>query len=92
MPYIKESAKSRIAKTVDPEHIGEVNYIITNICLDYLDKNGLKYENLNALVGVLECAKLELYRRITAKYEDIKIKENGDVELYDKISTDNELH
>jgi len=30
-------------------------------------------------VGVLECAKLELYRRIAAPYEDEKIVETGDV-------------
>ena len=31
------------------------------------------------LVGVLECAKLELYRRLAAPYEDLKIEDNGDV-------------
>ena len=31
------------------------------------------------LIGVLECAKLELYRRVAAPYEDDKIDENGDV-------------
>jgi len=31
------------------------------------------------VTGVLECAKLELYRRIAAPYEDTKIEENGDV-------------
>ena len=31
------------------------------------------------MVGVLECAKLELYRRMAAPYEDEKIEDNGDV-------------
>jgi hypothetical protein len=31
------------------------------------------------VVGVLECCKLELYRRLVSKYEDIKILLNGDV-------------
>lgn len=31
------------------------------------------------IIGALECCKLELYRRIAAPYEDIKIGENGDV-------------
>jgi hypothetical protein len=31
------------------------------------------------LIGMLECAKLELYRRSVANYEDEKILENGDV-------------
>jgi len=30
-------------------------------------------------VGVLECAKMELYRRVAAPYEDKKKEENGDV-------------
>jgi len=39
----------------------------------------LKYSNLNELIGVLECAKLELYRRVAAPYEDEKALINGDV-------------
>jgi len=34
---------------------------------------------INAIIGALECAKLELYRRVAAPYEDDKIAENGDV-------------
>jgi hypothetical protein len=37
------------------------------------------YAEINEVVGVLECCKLELYRRLAAPYEDTKIKENGDV-------------
>ena len=33
------------------------------------------------MIGALESAKLELYRRSIALYEDTKIKENGDVEI-----------
>ena len=39
----------------------------------------LRYTHVNEAVGVLECAKLELYRRVAAPYEDEKIAENGDV-------------
>jgi len=38
----------------------------------------LNYTGINDCIGALECAKLELYRRISW-YEDSKIKENGDV-------------
>ena len=31
------------------------------------------------VLGVLECVKLELYRRVAAPYEDKKCQENGDV-------------
>ncbi|MBI9085369.1 MAG: hypothetical protein JEZ11_17370 [Desulfobacterales bacterium] len=39
----------------------------------------LLYAHLNEIVGVFECAKLELYRQLSAPYEDRKIDENGDV-------------
>jgi hypothetical protein len=39
----------------------------------------LRYFHLNKAIGVLECIKLEFYRRVAAPYEDLKIKEAGDV-------------
>ena len=39
----------------------------------------LYYEWINEVIGVLECAKLELYRRVAAPYEDDKRLQNGDV-------------
>ena len=40
---------------------------------------GTNYVKLNELIGVLECAKLELYRRVASPYEDEKVESNGDV-------------
>jgi hypothetical protein len=31
------------------------------------------------MIGALECAKLELYRRLASPYEDLKIADNGDI-------------
>jgi hypothetical protein len=45
----------------------------------------VRYAHLNEAVGVLECAKLELYRRIAAPYEDDKRSETGDV--YDVLTS-----
>lgn len=58
---------------------GDLNYILTRILHTTIIHCGKSYDTLNALIGVLECCKLELYRRIAAPYEDKKIKENGDV-------------
>jgi len=44
-----------------------------------IEKKGLSYSNVNEIIGALECIKLELYRRVAAPYEDLKIEENGDV-------------
>jgi hypothetical protein len=61
------------------QDIGNLNYIITRICLYWLGKSP-RYRDYNAVVGALECAKLELYRRQLAAYEDEKIAINGEVE------------
>jgi hypothetical protein len=81
MPYIKQEIRDQFNNGLItlPSNEGEMNYVITDLLDDYLSAYGLNYANVNALVGVLECAKLELYRRIAAPYEDEKIQENGDV-------------
>lgn len=56
---------------------GNVNYAITKLLvLAYQKKN---YREINDVVGALECAKLEFYRRQAAPYEDQKAFDNGDV-------------
>jgi hypothetical protein len=55
---------------------GNLNYAITNLLLATDPKT---YADYNALVGVLECVKLEFYRRAVSVYEEKKIDENGDV-------------
>jgi hypothetical protein len=76
MPYID---KDRRAEGFEAQNIGELNYLITMLVKDYIERKGKNYANLNSVVGVLECAKLELYRRVAAPYEDMKCDENGDV-------------
>ena len=81
MPYIqKEKRYKLVAETLEsPESPGELNYTITTLCNEYLKLKGVNYTNMNEVIGVLECAKLELYRRMVAPYEDVKKEENGDV-------------
>jgi hypothetical protein len=80
MPYIKQVERSQIDEHIDKIFIaspGHLNYAITRLIHNYIKAMGLKYARLNDVIGVLECAKMELYRRITAPYEDTKIIENG---------------
>lgn len=87
MPYIKQDRRDTLNPSIegllDKIHTdGELNYTITKIALNYINAttNGKpNYGSINAVVGALECAKLELYRRLAGPYEDVKIKENGDV-------------
>jgi hypothetical protein len=66
-----------------PKNAGELNFIISTFIANYIREKGLKYANLNEMVGALECAKMELNRVIIGPYEDQKIQENGPV--YDGI-------
>ena len=82
MPYIKQSVREKIDYGENiATYPGELNYLITTLCLRYM-KNlspSTSYNLYNEVIGVLECVKLEMYRRAVAPYEDEKIKENGDV-------------
>lgn len=80
MPYIR-SDRRRILdeKYWEAATPGELNYLITNICTEYAAKHTHGYAVYNDIIGALECAKQEFYRRVVVPYEDIKIKENGDV-------------
>lgn len=79
MPYISPSARLDL-KYREPITAGELNYAITMLCNNYLKHRGEKsYTTLNEVVGVLECAKQELYRRLAVPYEEKKCQQNGDV-------------
>ena len=80
MPYIPQDDRPRFdaaLRNLDPQTPGELNYCITKLCLRYVDREGTSYTTLNAVHGALHCADLELYRVVTAPYEDEKIKTNG---------------
>jgi hypothetical protein len=84
MPYIKQENRSQfdfsardIAAKADCA--GDLNYAITVILQEYIKKKGLKYDTLNSVHGMLDCCNKELYRTVTAHYEDSCILKNGDV-------------
>lgn len=80
MPYVDEEARIRLDGGAAPGNAGELNYVITRIVDEYLmQRGGLRYAGINEVIGVLECAKLELYRRIAVPYEDGKKEASGDV-------------
>lgn len=98
MPYIKKEQREQLDGQIqllynavhamglkESDKAGVLNYIISEL-LDVMipsDTEKWNYSAMNNTVGVLECAKLELYRRLVAPYEDTKIKENGDIGTYE---------
>ncbi len=78
MPYIDMVTRNYIDAGGSPHTVGELNYLLTSMVLDFLGDDP-NYEKFNSVIGALECCKLEMYRRAVAPYEDVKIKENGDV-------------
>ena len=85
MPYISQERRSGLRScNIDgtdahPEVSGELNYQITMLIKQYWDNHGPAYQAINDIVGALEGAKLEFYRRVAIPYETEKIKTNGDV-------------
>lgn len=86
MPYIKPEDRKAYdphienlaAALPDENFAGPLNYIVSRLSAELLAR-GTSYARLNEIIGALECAKLELYRRVAAPYEDGKIDSNGDV-------------
>lgn len=88
MPYIEQKDRKRydtiilnlavaLSEIPEEDRDGHINYCITKLFKALYAPP--KYKRYNRAIGVLECIKLEFYRRIIALYEDKKIKENNDV-------------
>ena len=81
MPHIKKLKRYNFIEPIKElnkciDDVGELNYVITRLCDEFTDR---KYRSYNDVIGVLECVKLEMYRRVVAPYEDEKREINGDV-------------
>ena len=85
MPYIKQERRDEFRKVGETGHNpntvtpGELNYELTLKLIKYIKVNGLSYQTINDIIGALEGAKAEFYRRVVVPFEDLKIKENGDI-------------
>ena len=83
MPYIPEDERHNLSRLgrnlgVVSVGVGQLNFALTNALLAYLGTDP-HYRDFNEVIGVLECIKLELYRRVVVPYEQEKIEANGDV-------------
>ncbi len=93
MPYIPQEDRTAYDALIGPlaetlrtqqtdRRKGHANYVITQILrkawgVDCAENES--YSNYADLIGTLECAKQELYRRWLADYEDKAIVKHGDL-------------
>ena len=92
MPYIKKEQRfidkkidelsDKIRTFSDEEKEGVLNYTISRLLARSMPESNWRYKYINRAIGVLECIKLELYRRIAGPYEDTAKITNGDIEEY----------
>ena len=86
MPYIERSERQALENdTIQVQTPGQLNYCFTMLALEYLETRGESYQVYNDIVGALEGAKMEFYRRVAVPYENSKIKLNGDVYGEDNV-------
>lgn len=88
MPYLPIAERNNLDNGRKALKGGELNYQISKLLNDYFAMRGLNYSVVNEAVGALECAKLEMYRRIAGPYEDKKMGENGDVYVFQPTGRD----
>ena len=96
MPYIKQEQRNKLDKAIttllnklkkvqEQDLAGNLNYIFTKLLCNAFDMpNTPRYHKINTITGILECVKLEFYRRLAGQYENIKIVESGDLQEYKK--------
>lgn len=83
MPYIKKDKRKNLDMIV--QHMkdagvkvdGDLNYILFAFCKRHIVPN---YNNYKNYLGELNETGEEIRRRLLQPYENLKIKENGDVE------------
>lgn len=101
MPYIKpegrefldDAVHTMIDAMVDGNHLtdeefmsiaGEINYCVSSLIGKLMGKRP-SYNKIAVITGVLENIKQEYYRRVASPYEDVKIRQNGDIKAYRSI-------
>ena len=86
MPYIKKADRINfdqyLNQVPNTTNKGDLNYCVTQLALYHIKHHGKSYTNISEAASALVDAADEIKRRLLAPYEDQKIEENGDLELY----------
>lgn len=89
MPYIKREARPELDALMQPliDHVkslpleeqdGALNYTVTRVLKSVYPR---RYFHFNRALGLLTAITQEFYRVEVGPYEDVKIRENGPVEV-----------
>ncbi len=78
IPYIDKGVRQSLDEGRKATKPGELNYQMSQLVKSYMAMKGLSYTTLNDIAGVLACLQMEVYRRISAPYEDQKLIDNGE--------------
>jgi len=78
MCYPNQGIRASLDGGRKPKDALELNYIIGKMANDYFANRGLCGASIKEVLGALEGAKLEVYRRVIAPYEDKKVISNGE--------------
>jgi hypothetical protein len=90
-PFIDSLAKEIVRKSKeagnDAAYAGFLNYVCTRLALKIIKLQFVKarYWIIATTTGVFHNVADEFYRRFAAPYEDVQIKKNGDVDLYEEF-------
>ena len=86
MPYVRQEDRTEhlvdaaVTGAGEAVGVGQLTYLLVATCAEYMIRNSpFSYALFAEVIAALECAKLELYRRIGTPYEERKKQENGDV-------------
>lgn len=82
MSYTKHDIRTTINRFIDFDRCQiddceQLNYIITKVCISYVQQNGLTHQTVNDLVGTLDTIKDNLRqqarKRIQPPHEELKL-------------------
>lgn len=80
MPYPEESIRQALlAGTISPSEAGHLNFLFTYHINKFLTVKGLRYQQINDVLGALVGAHDEFKRKVEDDYEAIKENQNGRV-------------
>lgn len=89
MPYTKQEDRTQKMKEAlvilkdEIKNKGDLNYVICQLTgMLILKTGGMSYTNVSNWIDGVDGAERELTRRLLNPYEDLKIRENGDVESF----------